>query len=454
MANGLEVNMSRSLPLLLALLATAATPVLASVQGAADDPYSLPEGGEAGLDMAVVDVEAVPQEPEQADERLFDTDESWSGSAVDLMRPVHPLYTELRRSLVRYQMDWGKLPRTLVPEKGLVMARGTKDPRATALRQRLGLGAPDPLSPDPSPYDFMVEEKVREFQAAHGLPVDGKAGPATLAALNKGPGFYERLIAINLERARRLPAPGTPNSKKYILVDAAAARLWMFEDGQPIDSMKVVVGTPQSPTPMMAALMRYVNVNPYWNLPPDLVAKLVAPNVLKYGVGFMADKRYQVLDSWEEDAKVVDPDTVDWKAVASGKTELRVRQLPGGSNFMGEIKFMLPNHYGIYLHDTPAKELMNKDNRHLSNGCVRLEDARRLASWLFGEMPQAQSTDAEQRVDLAAPIPVYITYLTAGITPDGRLAFAPDTYGRDSRLLARFDPLAPRPVADGVASRL
>jgi murein L,D-transpeptidase YcbB/YkuD len=223
----------------------------------------------------------------------------------------------------------------------------------------------------------------------------------------------------------------------------------MFEDGQPVDSMKVVVGTPQSPTPMMAALMRYVNVNPYWNLPPDLVAKLVAPNVLKYGVGFMADKRYQVLDSWEDDAKVIDPATADWKAVASGATELRVRQLPGGSNFMGEIKFMLPNNYGIYLHDTPAKDLMQKDQRQLSNGCVRLEDARRLARWLFGEMPRAHSEDAEQRVDLAAPVPVYITYLTAGITPEGRLAFAPDTYGRDSRLLARFDPLAPRRTVGG-----
>jgi murein L,D-transpeptidase YcbB/YkuD len=419
-----KMSRPKPLPLLLALAAALATPALANEQGGANDPYSLPAGGEAGLDMAVVDAEAMPQEPEQADERLLEMDEGWSGAPVDLMRPVHPLYTELRRALVRYQMEWGSLPRMLIPENGPALAPGTTDPRAAILRQRLGLGPLDPLSYSTSAYDFLVEERVREFQAA-------------------------RLIAINLERARRLPAPGTPNAKKYILVDAAGARLWMFENGQPVDSMKVVVGTPQSPTPMMAALMRYVNVNPYWNLPPDLVAKLVAPNVLREGVKFLADKRYEVLDSWEEDAKVMDPATVDWKAVASGKTELRVRQLPGGSNFMGDIKFMLPNHYGIYLHDTPAKELMAKENRHLSNGCVRLEDARRLARWLFGEMPRPQSADAEQRVDLPAPVPVYITYLTAGITPEGRLAFAPDTYGRDGRLLARFDPLAPRPASAG-----
>jgi murein L,D-transpeptidase YcbB/YkuD len=438
------------LPLpLLALAAAIAVPAFANEQGGATDPYQLPAGGEQGLDMAVVDAEAVPQEPEQADERLMMADESWDGAPVDLMRPVHPLYTELRRSLVRYQMEWGSLPRLFVPENGPVLAPGSTDRRAAMLRKRLGLGPLDPLSPSPSPYDGMLEQRVREFQEAHGLPVDGKAGAATLAALNKGPGFYERVLTVNLERARRLPAPGTPNSRKYILVDAAAARLWMFENGQPVDSMKVVVGTPKSPTPMMAALMRYVNVNPYWNLPPDLVAKLIAPRVLTDGAKYLTDRRYEVLDSWEDDAKVIDPMTVDWKAVASGKTELRVRQLPGGSNFMGEIKFMLPNNYGIYLHDTPAKELMQKDDRHLSNGCVRLEDARRLARWLFGEMPRAQSANAEQRVDLAAPVPVYITYLTAGITPEGRLAFAPDTYGRDSRLLARYDPLAPRPAPAG-----
>jgi murein L,D-transpeptidase YcbB/YkuD len=443
------MTMSRSFPFFFALLTAAAVPALAAEQGAASDPYQLPAGGEAGLDMAVVDAEALPEEPELADERLFDMDEGWSGAPVDLMRPVHPLYTELRRALVRYQLDWGSLPRMLIPEKGPALAPGSSDQRAAILRQRLGLSRLDPLSPSSSPYDWMVEEKVRDFQAAHGLPIDGKAGPGTLEALNRGPGFYERLIAINLERARRLPAPGTANARKYILVDAAAARLWMFEDGQPVGSMKVVVGTAQSPTPMMAALMRYVNVNPYWNLPPDLVAKLVAPNVIRDGTKFLADKRYEVLDSWEDDAKVIDPSTVDWKAVASGKIELRVRQLPGGSNFMGDIKFMLPNHYGIYLHDTPAKELMNKEDRHLSNGCVRLEDARGLASWLFGEMPRASSENAEQRVDLPTPVPVYITYLTAGITPEGRLAFAPDTYGRDSRLLARFDPLAPRPASAG-----
>ena len=437
--------MKKSLPRLAAIcsLLAFASPGLAEVQGTPADPYTLPAGGEAGLDMAMVDAEAAPQEPEQAGMPVGGPDEGWSGAGLDLLRPVHPLFTELRQALVRYRMEWGSLPRLLIPEVGPVMASGARDPRALLLRQRLGIPPSDPLSPSSSPFDWMVEDRLRGFQGAHGLPVDGKAGPATLAALNQGPGLFERRIMVNLERARRLPAPGTPNARKYILVDSAAAQLWMFEDGRPVDSMKVIVGTPQSPTPMMAALLRYANINPYWNIPPDLVRKTIAQRVLADGVKYLADKRYEVLDSWEDDAKVIDPSTVDWKSVASGATELRVRQLPGGSNFMGDIKFMLPNHYGIYLHDTPGKDLFAKDERHLSNGCVRLEDARRLARWVFGDMPRATSDNAEQRVELATPIPVYITYLTAGVTPQGRFAFAPDVYGRDQRLLARFDPLAP-----------
>ncbi|URD62105.1 L,D-transpeptidase family protein [Sphingomonas sp. KRR8] len=435
--------MRQGLSFIFAGLLLAAAPAGATGQGDQDDPYSLPKGGEQGLDMAVVDEDAMPQEPEQAADGLREAvpDEQWSGAPVDLVQAVNPLYTELRRAYVRYKLEWGGLPRVLIGESGPVLAKGATGERVDALRRRLGLPVPDPLLP--TGFDGALEQKLKDFQAAHGLPADGKANAETVRLLNRGPDYYEQLLLLNMERARRLPAPGTANAKKYILVDAAAARLWMMDDGKVAGTMKVVVGTPASPTPMMAALMRYANVNPYWNIPPDLVRKSIAPAVLAQGPAYLKAKRYEVLDSWEDDAKVADPATVDWKAVAAGTTDLRVRQLPGQGNFMGNIKFMLPNHYGIYLHDTPAKALFGQDDRHLSNGCVRLEDARALARWVFGEMPRATSADAEQRVELKQPIPVYITYLTAGITPDGKLAFARDTYSRDQKLLARFDPLGP-----------
>lgn len=239
------------------------------------------------------------------------------------------------------------------------------------------------------------------------------------------------LLLLNLERARLLPASG-----RYIIVNAAEARLTMYEDGQAIDSMKVVVGKPIYPTPMMAALIRFVSLNPYWYVPPDLAAERVAPGVVKSGIGFLKAKGYQVLASWDPDATVIDPTTIDWPAVAAGTKEVRIRQLPGPSNSMGKMKFMFPNAQGVYLHDTPEKELLSEASRMFSGGCVRLEDAPRLAKWLFdGNLPSSRTSAPEQRIDLPRPVPVYLTYLTAIPTAEG-VTYLPDVYKRDAPALA------------------
>ncbi|MET0180609.1 MAG: L,D-transpeptidase family protein [Novosphingobium sp.] len=408
--------------ILAAALLTQATPSVAL------ETVPLPPSGQQGLDMIMVDAEAMPVEPELARDIPEVQDESWSGAAIDLLKPVHHLYTDLRRQLVRYQDRWGALPQVRIAAREAVMAKGSADPRVPALRERLGL-------PRAGAFDAALETKLAEYQQAHGLPADGKAGSDTIASLNRGAAHYERLILLNMERARRLPAAEAAG--RYILVDAGSARLWMYENGRAVDSMKVIVGTAQSATPMMAALLRYASVNPYWNVPPDLVAKSIAPRVLAEGVGYLKTKRYEVLDSWEDDARVVDPASVDWRAVADKQHELRVRQLPGESNFMGDIKFMMPNIYGIYLHDTPGKILFNEDDRWLSNGCIRLEDARRLARWVFGAMPQGRSPDREEDAAIAQPVPVYVTYLTVGADAQG-LSFRPDRYGRDAAPLTRF----------------
>ena len=207
-----------------------------------------------------------------------------------------------------------------------------------------------------------------------------------------------------------MPASGG----RYIVVNATDAQLTMYEGGKVVDSMRVVVGKPIHPTPMMAALIRFTSLNPYWNVPPDLAAERIAPNVVKSGVRYLKDNGYELLSSWEADAIVLDPATVDWAAVAAGIQEVRLRQLPGPHNAMGKMKFMFPNAQGIYLHDTPQKELLSEASRMFSGGCVRLEDAPRLARWLYnGEPPSTPSAGPEQRVDLPRPVPVYITYLTA-----------------------------------------
>jgi murein L,D-transpeptidase YcbB/YkuD len=188
---------------------------------------------------------------------------------------------------------------------------------------------------------------------------------------------------------------------------------------------------------MMAALIRFAMVNPYWNVPPDLVQVRIAPSVISSGSTYLDSKRYQVLSDWSEKATLLDPADVDWKAVAAGREELAVRQLPGGDNAMGKMKFMFPNELGVYLHDTPEKHLFREADRQFSSGCVRVEDAQRLAAWLFGKPLAPQSERPEQRVDLPEPVPVIITYLTA-VPEDGRIAYRPDRYNRDAIQMARL----------------
>lgn len=238
----------------------------------------------------------------------------------------------------------------------------------------------------------------------------------------------ERLVWINLERVRGLPADPAP---RYVLIDAAGARLWMYENGRPVDSMKVVVGKPDQPTPMIAGTLTNAVLNPYWNVPVDLVRTKVAASVLREGLGYLHRGGYEVLSDFTDKATLLDPQTIDWRAVADGSRELRVRQLPGKPNFMGTVKFNFPNSEGIYLHDTPEKELLKADVRTASAGCVRLEDADRLGRWLFRAPLVPQSTAPEQVVLLDQPVPVYITYLTAAPV-EGRIVFRNDVYKRDA----------------------
>jgi len=240
-----------------------------------------------------------------------------------------------------------------------------------------------------------------------------------------------RLLVLNLERARALPG----GRGRYILVNAAAQRLEMYQGGQVVDSMKVVVGKPKYPTPMMAGLVRFASLNPYWYVPPDLAAERIAPNVVKQGLKYLNRQGYEVVDDFVEHPKIVDPSIIDWKAVADGSFNVLIRQRPGKYNAMGRMKFMFPNEQGIYLHDTPEKELLSEASRLFSGGCVRLEDAPRLGQWLFGRPLDPEGAATEQQVPLPKPVPVYITYLTA--VPNGSsVAYFEDVYGRDAGRLA------------------
>ena len=244
-------------------------------------------------------------------------------------------------------------------------------------------------------------------------------------------GGVDPRVLISLDRARERPF-----QDKYVMVDTASARLYMIEGGRIAGSMKVAVGKPgvKTQTPMLASTIYYATLNPYWHVGPELVRSLIAKNVLEQGAGYLQRQGYQVMSADANDDRLLDPTTVDWHAVADGSLQVRVRQLPGPANSMGHVKFGFPNAYDIYLHDTPVKELFAQDDRTISHGCIRLQDAARLASWMMGRDPQASESAPEQNVELPTPVPIYVTYLTAQ-AHDGKLSFVDDIYGRDAQAM-------------------
>ena len=233
-----------------------------------------------------------------------------------------------------------------------------------------------------------------------------------------------RLLA-NLDRARSIPDHG-----KFALVDSGDQRLTLFDNGLPVDSMKIIVGTDELPTPLIASIIYYVTFNPYWHAPDHLVRKTIAPTVLRQGMKYLKSHGYHVLEQWSETPKEVDASTVDWKGAADGSVHLLVQQDPGPLNSMGNLKFPFANPDDIYLHDTPNKLLFAKDVRNLSNGCVRIEDAPRFARWLLGRDPVAPDASPENNVQLDKPVPIVLTYLTADVV-DGKVVYRDDFYGWD-----------------------
>jgi murein L,D-transpeptidase YcbB/YkuD len=325
------------------------------------------------------------------------------------------------------------------------------------LRQDPGVGItyvdpslrPAPPSPLAALLGAAAAPSLSEYVTSYGWmhPFYGELRQAL--AEHKYSDDHERdVLELNLKRARALPA----GKQRYVLVNAAQQRLYMYEDGKPVDSMVVVVGKPKWPTPMLTAYIRYAALNPFWYVPSDLAGEDVGQYVLKYGLKYLDEYGYEVVSDWSRNPTIIDPKTVDWKGVVDGKVDIMIRQNPGPKNFLGRIKFMVPNQFGVYLHDNPRRELFKQSTRYFSGGCVRLEDAWRLSRWLFGRDLTWEGHGTEEPVPLAQPVPVYITYLTA--VPDGQsIAYYDDAYGRDKAMLAGSDNSGNGTSASSVAAR-
>lgn len=252
-------------------------------------------------------------------------------------------------------------------------------------------------------------------------------------------------VVANLDRTRGMPAKG-----RFVMVNSANQTLYMYQDGAPVGSMKIVVGDngehlknrPDTRTPLITSMMHYVIHNPYWNSSDTLTRLNIAPRYAAEGDKYFKSRGFRVMSDWTHNATEIPASSVDWKGVRAGKVSIRIRQDPGPDNFMGEMKFPFANPQDIYLHDTdPAdRNLFSLAQRTRSNGCVRLENAHGLATWLLGHAPDNSIKQAEYPEQIARPVPVFVTYITAQ-PENGQLTFLKDVYG--------WDPAGGTQVASG-----
>ena len=359
---------------------------------------------------------------------------------VESYRPQNPRYGRLKRALAHYralaaQGGWAAVP------KGPLLKPGERDPRVPLLRARLALwGDLDAAAEvaEPELYDDALVTAVERMQWRHGLDTDGVVGPATLKALNVPAEARVEQIVLNLERRRWLP---DDMGQRFIFVNLADFALKLVDEPKTLLDMRVVVGKPYHMTPIFSAEMSYLVINPFWNVPPSIARREILPKLRK-NANYLTEKKFKLFSDWSNGAKVLDPATIDWALAPDKGFPYKVRQEPGDHNALGRIKFMFPNRFNVYLHDTPAKSLFKKATRSFSHGCIRVADPVRLAEAILGQTPgwarekieRTIGKDERRVVSLAEPLPVHIGYLTAYANKDGSVHFRGDVYGRDARL--------------------
>lgn len=362
------------------------------------------------------------------------------GAVLAGLAPPAPGYAGLRRALARYrqiQAEGGWEP---VPE-GPTLRPGDSGPRVAALRRRLSAeGFADATEAAGDSYDDGLQQAVEAFQGSRGLVADGLVGRRTLAALAEPVSALSDRLIVNLERWRWLPAElGDP----HIRVNIAGFRLQWFEDGAPRLEMPVIVGRPYRQTPVMTGRMTYLVFNPTWEVPQSIARRDILPAV-REDPGYLERLGFQVLQGWGSDEQHIDAAAVDWAGLGE-RLPFRFRQLPGPLNALGRVKFMFPNRFSVYLHDTPARELFREDRRAFSSGCIRVAAPALLAErvlaandgWGLSRIEAAMDPgDREPRtVGLARGVPVHLLYWTAWADADGGVHFRDDLYQRDPRVL-------------------
>jgi murein L,D-transpeptidase YcbB/YkuD len=281
-------------------------------------------------------------------------------------------------------------------------------------------------------YSGPVVDGVKHFQDRHGLAVDGALGPGTLAALNVPVEMRIEQIRANLERARWVFYD--PESE-FLVVNIAGFKVYLVRRGEVVWRSRVQVGKPYRRTPIFASTMSYVVLNPTWTVPPTILRQDYLPQ-LRRNPDYLAERNIDVLD---RTGKPVDQASIDWSS--SRSLQYQLVQRPGPTNALGRVKFMFPNEYFVYLHDTPSRDLFDRESRAFSSGCIRVENPLELADIVLGDKWPRERIDATiaggrtTTVVLDKPIAVKLLYWTAEVDGTGRVSFLPDVYTRDDALI-------------------
>jgi L,D-transpeptidase YcbB len=373
-------------------------------------------------------------------------DQNQVARSLDELTPSHAQYTGLRDALAKYRDIEQRGGWPAVPAQ-MKLKPGQQNAAVPLLARRLAV--PGDYTGTPSEqntaYGPELQEAVKRFQRRHGLEPDGAVNAATVAQLNVPVAQRIQQISLNLERWRWLPAN---LGERHILVNIPEYRLEVWDHGQVPLSMRVVVGKKGTPTPIFNDDMTHVIFAPYWNIPTTIAKNETLPHALQ-DPAFLQRANMEVLD---KSGHAVDPASIDMSNVGA----YRFRQRPGSSNSLGLVKFMFPNQFNVYLHDTPSDSLFARATRSFSHGCVRLEQPEKLAQYVLGDQPswtpdrieEAMHAGQEKTVKLTHPLPVYLGYWTARISADGILQFRDDLYGIDARqsamLAAALDKLKTR----------
>lgn len=360
-------------------------------------------------------------------ERIVSDGDIAAGYAA--LAPQAPGYGRLKKAL----HDWRSLTATgptLPP--GEILKPGMRGPRVEQLRKQLAIPARNDDSTDL--YDAGLLAAVKRFQLSRGLEDDGMVGPATLRLLNQHPDDVIDMLIANLERWRWLPED---LGERHILVNIAAFRLQARERYQTQLEMDVIVGRSYRKTPVLSAPMRYLVLNPYWEVPHSIATKDLLPK-FRTDSGYFRSMGFELLNGWGPQHQKVDISTINWQQVSAKNFPYRLRQLPGPKNALGQIKFMLPNAHAIYLHDTASPELFARSQRTFSSGCIRLQNPKALLKWVTNDQVNwpDEKTGPDRAVPLAKSLPVHLQYWTAWVEPDGHLELRADVYERDAVLLA------------------